>query len=78
MTDMTASPATFRERLAEAAASGVLLGVRYAIIVVLLGTAILWLMGDYAVTRQNAAFAASYIQQVIQQQQATRPGPAKP
>lgn len=49
--------------------TGVLVGVKWATILLIIGAALGLLLGDYAVTRQNAAFSATWIQQVIQQQQ---------
>jgi hypothetical protein len=59
----------FRIRVRVAAESGILLGVKYGVALVLIAVAIGLLLADYAATRQNAAFAAGYIRDVIKQQQ---------
>ncbi len=64
--------------LKTAAREGLLLGVKYGVVLLVLGFLILWALGDYAITRAratNGQMAFEAIQRA-QQQRAAAPKPA--
>jgi hypothetical protein len=70
--EVTTIPLVFRSRLRLAAEEGIVLGVKWGIVLLLLATALNLFIADYAVTRQNAAFASDYLKRVIAQQEAAK------
>ncbi len=64
--------------LKTAAREGLLLGVKYGVVLLVLGFLILWALGDYAITRQravNGQMAFEAIQRAQQQAAAPKPAP---
>jgi hypothetical protein len=69
--------APFRDRLHATVVDAALTGLRWAIIITLIGGFFLLLADDYRSTRANAAWAAGYLRQVLAQQEAAKAAPAK-
>jgi len=67
-----------RDRLGQAAADGLVLGVKWSVALVIVAIALAVLAGDYQTTRANAAFAAQTLQQLLQQSQVTQAQPPRP
>ena len=60
------------QRLSEAAQSGIVIGVKYGIALVLMLLSVSWILGDYQAVRErarNGQAAFEFLQQQVQRQQ---------
>lgn len=57
-----------KDRIQNAAVEGLVIGVKWGVVFVVLAIAVSILLGDYAVTRNNANFAANVLREMATKQ----------